>query len=463
MESIAKPIKQLFEDSGWFARAHELRLLTIQVDAELRTSALDILAKREFHADNYSPWTILDDAYLAENDGWLLRANRLQAEHERRRDACAKEGVPLDAAPPRREQPGVLGFAALLGDLLGTLHAPMRGWVIVLAPTMVTNRIAYEYEVEALIHAPALSSVRWVVVDSELAPLETARVKLVRAAIHSTVHVDPDDQAAELSAMVAAAAPSGGLSFGHAGPRGVRPPARVDDPPRPDPAQFEAALRAKGIDPRYLEQAPMLRQCLLGAALAMREGRGAEAVELQRQSLTICETLGLHEQRVICQMTVGSYLLALRNRADAQQEYEQAAVYAEQHQVPVQAALARMGLAALYGIDEAYEHAANEYITAARWAEHAQSELITIECWRLAGQHQLNRLDYEAAHQCFLHSIRVAEGAPAKIQQTSSAPEAARRLASLFAERSMHAHAQALYDQADRIERGETEQRGVTA
>ena len=56
-------------------------------------------------------------------------------------------------------------------------------------------------------------------------------------------------------------------------PSGVRAPRRVDAPPELDPKVRDAALREAGIDPAYLEQAPLLRRLILGAAVAMGDGR----------------------------------------------------------------------------------------------------------------------------------------------------------------------------------------------
>ncbi|MFY1831922.1 hypothetical protein ACN47A_38760, partial [Myxococcus fulvus] len=87
--------------------------------------------------------------------------------------------------------------------------------------------------------------------------------------------------------------------------------------------------------------------------------------------------------------------------------------------------------------------------------------LLAIEAWRLAGQIALQSAAEPQAVSCFKQAITLAQGSEPQQAQLSSAPEAARQLASLCRLRGLEAQAVSLFEQADQMERGEPLARAV--
>jgi hypothetical protein len=63
-------------------------------------------------------------------------------------------------------------------------------------------------------------------------------------------------------------------------------------------------------------------------------------------------------------------------------------------------------------------------------------------------------VDAQTAIGCFREALRIAAASPEAVAQVSSAPEAARKLASLLRDRGMAAQAVSLEEQASAMERG---------
>lgn len=459
MQAISDALNRLLEDGAWFVRAHEVQLLVVRLGGELRKTALQILAGLEFLPDNRSAFLVLEDAHAAADDGWLVRAERVRANWEDRRKAfLEREGLEVPPASPAASQPkggrgpaSLLAFSEAAVAVQRVMPAPMKGQVFVLAPTIVESTRAFTAELEALMKVPSLSACRWVwVIDADVPWPNLADPSNPRC-LRSECLVDPQQQHKDLKAMVSAPP----ALFGRAGPRAVTPPPRVTDPPPLDPAIRDRKLREAGIDPAYLEKAPELRSLTLGAAIAMKEGRGAEAVRMQRSAQNLALSLKLTEVAVICQVALASYLSGLEQRPAAVKELTAAIELAARHGLGMQEAQARLALALLSALDRRYAEAASEYGACARCAEAAGVPLLAIEAWRLAGQLALSLKAEQQAVAAFQEAIRVAEGAERTVVENSSAPEAARKLASLCAKRGLGSQADSLFAQADAMERGE--------
>ena len=79
MQSVSDQLNRLIEEGAWFARAHEVRLLVARLSGDLRKTALQLLLGLECHADNFSPWVLLEDGHTPADDGWQASASRLAA------------------------------------------------------------------------------------------------------------------------------------------------------------------------------------------------------------------------------------------------------------------------------------------------------------------------------------------------------------------------------------------------
>ncbi len=466
MQSISEAINRFHEDASWFTRARELKLLVLRTSGDLRPTLLKLLPGLEFHFDNRSPWIVLEDPRTDTEDGWQARTNRLAEAWEKRRQRLAEDGIPAPAITPAApastaagtpERPGrarapeerVAGFVRTAAALLRALPSPMSGLVVVLAPTVVENAPALEEEVARLLVAPELKDCRFVLLlDADVPMPKTLLKGSGSRSLLCECIVDSQSQERDLEAMLAQE------SF-LAGPKGVVPPRRIDDPPEMPKEQRDAVLRAAGINPAFLAEAPNLRKLVFGAALAMKQGRGPDAVRLQREAKDLAQRLEMHQVRVICQIALASYLSGLGQREKAQRELEEAADCSEQHALPEQASQSYLAIGLLHALGKRPHEAAKAYTQAARTATAAKVPVLAIEAWRLAGQIALQMGAEPQAVSCFKEAIGIAQGSDPQVVKLSSAAEAARKLATVCRDRGLAAQAASLFEQADQMERGE--------
>src|SRR5690606_29564858 len=155
MRSLAGPLGELHEHAAFFARARELRFLDVACSAELRPAALEQLPQLEFHADNSSPWIVLEDAYTRADKGWKLRGNQLAARWAARHEAY--QSASIDVGPVTASSDATLaGFIDTVGQLLSGLRPPLAGLVIILAPTVVEDSAALLEDLTSLLAEPSL-------------------------------------------------------------------------------------------------------------------------------------------------------------------------------------------------------------------------------------------------------------------------------------------------------------------
>lgn len=468
MQAISNALNRLLEDGNWFVRAHEVRVLVVRTSADLRKSALKMIAGQEFHHDNRSAYVVFEDAHTRADSCWQVRAHRLLAHWEERRTAfLKKEGIemPEALAPSLVEPAGLVAQPTLIARDLrlapfriavqvvtAALRLPLSGVVLVLAPTMVEEMVAFGQDIEVLVKEPAMKACRWVLVVDAAAP-RSALVDRLEAGSFLSCECVPDSKERDKDLRMLVHAPNG--SMGGAAPRGVVPPPRVNGPPPADPALVKRALEQSGISPEYLVKAPDLQRLVLGAALAMQESKGADAIRMQREARDLAASLGLVEVTVICAVSLASYLSALDLRDLAVTELRSAIDLATRHNLGVQEAQARLALALILSLQQRLPDAAHEYAACAIRAAQVNVPLIAIEAWRLAGQLALQVKASQQAISCFSEAIRIAMGSEKDMVKLSSAPEAARRLAALCQERGLLAQAESLHQQADAMERAE--------
>lgn len=466
MQSFSEPLNRLHQDAGWFARAQEIRLLVVRTSGDLRKTVVELLPKFEFHADNFSPWVMLPEAYTSEDNGWQVRANRLVTDWERRREAFFKEGIELPkvqvaSLPEPHQTPkglsaGITLFHKTAASVQRALRRPLRGLVFVLAPPVVDDPVGLERDIDALLRARALEACRFVLVlDSDLPTPHELLEALGDRAMQAECVVDPKQQEQDLAAMLGGGDDPESMGGIGAAPRGVVPPRRVDGPPEVPKDQRDAALREAGINPEFLEKAPRFRNLVLSAALAMKQGRGTDAARQQREARDLAYTLEMHELGVICQIALANYLSGLGQPDEAVSELEHAVQRAADHELYRVQSQAHLALGLLHTLAKRLPDSVCEYVRAALTAEVASVGPLAVESWRLAGQIALQSGDDEVGIASFQESLRVAAGSAAAVVKSSSAPEAARQLAQHMRDHGMGAQAESLYAQADQMEQGE--------
>lgn len=454
MQSFSDPLNLLHDDASWFARAHEIRLWVVRHDESLRGPVLTLLPKLEFHADNHSAWPVLPDPHTKTDRGWQPRANRLAEDWQRRVKAFAEAGIEQGPVSAVRHPRGLEAFRLTAAAIGQAMAAPLRGVVMVLAPTHVDEPAVLESALTELMGDPSLLHFRWVLaLDLDVSPPRVLIEALgPERALTTVCRVDEAKQKRDLAAMLGGEDPT---RFGMAGPVGVTPPRRVGDPPPLPKEQRDAALRAAGIEPALIDQAPEIRKKLLQASIAMKEGRGLEAVERQREARDLSATVGKPELWVILQVTLASYLSGTGQRGLAKRELGLAIERARAEQLGRLEAQSHLALGMLHALDREPGDAIRAYTEAARVAERASEPVLAIEAWRTAGQLAAAHGQDPAAASALQQALSSASDLPSADVKASSAPEAARQLAAIYERRGMTAQAASLHVQADAMERGE--------
>jgi hypothetical protein len=161
-------MRRLQADAAWFARATELRLLHVTTTAELGGGALELCMGQEFHADNKSLFFALEEAYLADNDGWYSLGQTLLKQYGEKQQALAKEGIILPAlSPSEKRTPASAEFTAMVQEIVRGLPPPLSGVVLALAPTRVDPAAPFSTELLALVQSSTLRGARWIVIERD--------------------------------------------------------------------------------------------------------------------------------------------------------------------------------------------------------------------------------------------------------------------------------------------------------
>jgi tetratricopeptide (TPR) repeat protein len=450
MESYAAPIRALAEEFKWFVRAKEVRCFHITTETDLRKAVVTMAAAQEMHPENRAPFFLLEDAFVSEDDGWSLRVDRVRAHHGERQKAFAKDKVVLADLEARPETGTTVGdFAQQLVQVLNTRVEWNDGLVVILAPTQVSDAVTWSAAVEALVAAPALSAVRWMMIDLESPTLGPWVEALGVAAMRTRCAVDAGAAQKEFGDMLDTmeAVPegvSGPARMGAAWPKGVVPPSRVEYPVVTQ-AELEATLAQAGVAvPAAAKVGQTLGLKVLRASQAMRQRRDADAVRLQREARDLCLENGLIRDGVVMELILASFLVAMERRDEALSMYTQSIARADERSFVDLSAQGHMAMASLYALARRRDDAYNSYYLAAQKAQEADLKILAIEGWRMAGQIRFEAHDHEGAAKLWRHALAVVEEAPLPEAKASSAAEVATSLAALCRSQGLDAQARVL-------------------
>ncbi|MFL5306813.1 MAG: hypothetical protein ACJ8F1_16470 [Polyangia bacterium] len=460
MESIAAPLRRLHEEGAWFARARELRLLHVRTDATMRGSAIELLTALEHHADNRALFYRFDDPFTGNDRGWPARVQRLIDQHAEKIDSVAPAGIvvkPLGRAAAAPE-PTARGFSAILFELRQLLGAPLEGAVVVLAPSRIENGPALHHELAALIASPQLPHVRWIIVEADGFATRELVQSLGPRALACDCLVDENQQQQDLAASGAAAVADPPvvlpLDVGWRAP-GAMPD--VAAPPRQDqgrPATDEE-LRAAGLSPKFIKGGgDALKKLVLGAALAIRQNRHPDAVQLQARAAALCAEMEMPREQVLNVTILGGYLLAAAQRAPAREAYTRARDLAVAGDFDDLIAQTELALGMLDAVDRLPAEAAAHYAAAGQHAEKAGVGPLAIECWRMAGQLALEARLETGAVECWKRALAIAEPLDRDLAKLTSAAEVARALAAVCRKRGLTAQADSLEQRSAELDAG---------
>lgn len=468
MESIAEPLRRLQEEASWFARATEIRLLWVPTEAALRSTALTLSERFEYHADNHSLFIPLDTPWSGPDLGAAARDAHFTERFTQKAQALRDAGVEVGPFSASAEGASSLeSWARHLHAACASLKPPLRGLVVVLAPTRIDDAAAFLADVRALVSSKALQAVRWIIIETDtlhLAPLVQELGE--QRALTADFRIDPAQQQRDLAALASPPTPPanapgptnatpalpfpwGPWTSAGAMPQ-TPPPRRLDDPEPPTDEQ----LRASGLSPAYLKGgAQQMQRLMLGAALALRQHRSSDAIELQARTADLCGRMQMPKEQVIQLLVLGGYQLADAKPGAARETYQRATHLAGSEGLALQQAQAELGLGMLDAMAQKPD-ALTHYAAAGRLSEQAGIVPLAIECWRMAGQCAGEHGATERALEHWEHALSLSETLSPEVRRTTSAADIARLLANAQQARGHHAQANLLHRHAFEIEHG---------
>jgi len=225
----------------------------------------------------------------------------------------------------------------------------------------------------------------------------------------------------------------------------VAPPGRVRQPEAPS----DEVLAAAGLSPRFVRGGgEALKRLLLGAALALRQGRTSDAVVLQQRACELCAEMDMPREQVLNITILGGYLLAAGGRAPARQAYVRARDLAVASRFDDLVAQTELALGMLAAVERQPAAAAGHYAMAGRHAEMAGVAPLAIESWRMAGQLALDAGSEPGAIDCWNRALALAEPLDPGLAKVTSAADVARALAAVCRRRGLAAQAGSLEQKA---------------
>jgi hypothetical protein len=433
-----------------------MRLLQITTTEPQRIGLLEHVAAAEHIGENACPFLFIEAPMTKEDDGWFIRRCEVRAQMEmlRARELAHPEGAPVAEMPEDDDADTDLGrFCLTLAQAVKCCGAPIGGLVVVLTPMAMEDPLRWREEVAALVARPELSRVRWVIVDlQEPTCMDIARglekkARIVYARLDmKAVEADVD---ALLAGTETAPPGAGGLRLSGAAGPDEAPPKRYNAQTT-TPEQIEKLAAEAGVPPAVLQVEPMqkLRGMITGAARAMRKGDVFEAISKQREARAFCRTIGWRKGAVMMALLLGGYALQADAPKTASAIFMEARAEATDEGMAEQAAQAQMALAAGLLLERKEDEAARAFAEAGRLAESLGSSVMAIEGYRMCGQLCMARGDDKHAAQAFVRALECAGEAKPEEKALSSAPEAARALATICRSHELVPQADALEAQA---------------
>ncbi|MGE0790507.1 MAG: hypothetical protein AB7S26_32820 [Sandaracinaceae bacterium] len=464
MEAYARPIRELAERLRAFVWTRTQRLFHITTDEALWGATLELVMGFEHHADNVSPFVLLDHAHEKDGHGWDACARKVREDHAARRLAMAEHGYALGALGAQSQAGHPLArFGAAASDVIAKGCAPLDGLLLVVAPAMVDDGAALDRDLRELVRA--LPRARWIVIERGACSV-SAELARATSAGHGRATVDEDEAVRELEATLDASAAASAdapaaAQTGAAWPKGALPPGAGGSAARRAGA-VAAAAAALGMPAAMFTGALRdLRQHVLRGAVALRRGDPIAAAQHQGRAARSASAAGMDREALLMEMIGANHLVAAEQRDLARERYQSCADRAKTHGWADLAAQSLMAIGALHLVDRDRSAASIAYGWAGRAARDGGESALAIEGFRMAGQCAAEDGNHEVARKLFSEALSVASPLDDAAAGRTSAPVAARQLAERFDSMGGTAQAQSLRAQAQRMEAAANASAGV--
>ena len=461
MQSFEQPLERVVAAMQHFMDEPSIRFLHITTTDAQRIGVLKHIAAAEYEPDNRKPFFFLESPY-----GWDIRSGELRHAMENFREAelAAARGVKVKPMPEPAEAADDLGaFGIDLKAALQCLGKPLTGLVIVLSPVWVHEPARWVEDVAALVGRRDFPGVRWIVVDVDHPHCAAIGERLRQAGHVLDARMDPkaleEDSDTLLHGVLSA--PEGATGMQLTGGAGPDEPAPLRSGERlSTPEEIKAIAEQSGLPEAALQIVPMhkLKGLIMEAASFMRKRDPERAVAKQREARAFCRRMGWTQGAVMMALMLGGYAMEANAPKTAGAIFAEAREEARAAGMPELAVQAQVAIGAGLVLEQRWQDAALAYIEAGRLAAELGSVVMAIEGYRTAGQFLLARGDEEHAAQAFARALEFAGNAKPMERELSSAPEAARALASICRAHGLAAQAESLEAQAELMMKTETEE-----
>jgi tetratricopeptide (TPR) repeat protein len=457
MQAYSQPLDRLSEALRWFVGVKELLLLYVRSGPELRASALDKIARAQNRPENRAAIFVCTTPVVDGDPDWTARSEELAESMATVAEAAAAAEPPVAIRAPGPAGDGMTGFVANLKRAVAATAPAFDGIILAFAPEGIEKPDVWLTDLRRLLMDRSLEKVRFIVVETEPAPAEAFATELAGLCERVDIRIDPGAMRSYLRAVVEGlkTAPTGADPHrvaGMAGPREAPParPGRV----APAPETATAELQSAGVSPAFAQPEVMknLRVEALSASLALQEGRGEEAVQHQIRARDVAENAGMLREATLMQLMLGGYLLQSGGPGPALNVFTEAAKRAKSLGLVELEAQSQMAIGGTLLMGGRPFEAAQAYTTGAVAADKSPSKLLAIECYRMVGQILLANGQPSEAAAAWQRALAVAEGAPKVERIASSAPLAAKDLATMYRSHGLTAQANALDEQVKRWE-----------
>lgn len=436
MESLGSPIERLLEAMSAFVRTPATKLLHVEAAPRMRKGCVEAVMAHERDRANTAPFYLFEQAHSGVNPGWNERAEHARAQHAHRAKRMAEHDESLDPLPEAAaSSSGQARFAGALLQLAGGLPEGAHGLVIVLAPTTLDRPDAWHEGLQPLLLDPKLAAVRFVVLEAPPGPTATIAGQLGDRADRVVVAPNPAAEDRDVEAMLEGFVP--GAPPPGASPEGTAP-RHPTAGPEPEPT---ADSKLRGT----------IAQKLIASTLAMKRGRGAEAVQATREARDLSAAAGLQRDAVNLEMMLGGQLLSAGSPTQSEAAFERAVKTAGDSGKDAQVATGQFALGASKLTRRNKQGALVHYAEGTVAAERSGQPALAVEGGRLTGSLAAELGMQAQAIAFFTKAVKLARTL-GPVAPLTSAGESARSLAQMCRKRGLNGQAAAFEAEADTFE-----------
>jgi tetratricopeptide (TPR) repeat protein len=407
MDPITTASRNFFGRAETFWRSGGNRVLLMVAAPAYRLDLAKFLRAKESSLDNRWPLFLYEQPFVDIGTYLAELQQRLKEDYAAIRAGAAAEGVALDpygTSEPANASASSFSaamerVATLLGPLLDGLH-------LALLPSRIEQ--------------PEI----WTRLIGDFR--QTAFSPRVRVAIHdvpggvlgsqfpSDAHVRFEVNEAELLDF-----------FRQAGSQKSAGPPRKSSVPEmtnEQRAQVEQRLGRRLLTP---QAGGRLKDLLLDATQLNREGQHEPALRRYLEAQQLCKAEGAVQEEAMVLLALASGFLAIRDSEQAATAYRKAAELAQSQQLWPLVSQAWLGVGAVLFMNGMILAAAEAYEQAAVAAQQAQVPMLRIEALRMAGtcHHQIGRTS--DVMRCWQSAVEEGEALPGDRRQTTTLPQVA--------------------------------------